>query len=212
VDLVEQWHHVLQLLNLPDTPQVLVAAPDREDAVLAALHRARPSAKVVVLDVGGARDTRTGAVAQRVRATGPAMGSLIAADSIDLALLDHAIDDVVLEAVARHEGMKDEGHRGEYAPKARAVRAYWRSGDLERVALPELAELVSACARALRPSGCIVFSHRVMGEDLLGQPMDLYTDYLALTRRWLLSAGLRLREASLDGLDPHWWMCLERTG
>jgi hypothetical protein len=210
VDLVEQWHDVLQLLSLPDTPQVLVAAPDDEEAVLAALQRARPSARVVVLSIGG-RSTPARGLAPRLPATPSAMESGIAESSIDLALLDHVIDDIVLEAVARREGIGDEDHRGEYAPKARAVRAYWRSGDLERVAIPELTDLVGACVRALRPSARMVFSHRVVGDDLSGQPMDLYTDYLALARRWLLSAGLRLREAPLDGLDPHWWMCLERA-
>ncbi|MFB3880361.1 MAG: hypothetical protein ACE149_03810 [Armatimonadota bacterium] len=189
--VADQWHRVLGLVRLPDEPRVLLASPDNEAEVLTAVSRLWPRARLTTVSVG-----------ERLPADSSAL---------DLALFDHALDDIVLEAVARAEGISDGDRRGEHAPRVRAIRAYWRSGELERVARPALAKLVAACERALRPGALIIFSHRVAGADLPGQPMDFYTDCLALARRWLSSAGLPLEEIQLDTLDPHWWLSLRKV-
>ncbi len=206
MDLVEQWDHVLGLAALPDSPLIIAAAPDEEDLLMSAIGRACPGASVTLL---GFERQCVGAPPRRVLADGSAISDAIAPGAVDLVVLDHVIDDVVLEAVARWEGIEGRGHRDERSPRARALRAYWRNGDLERAARSELAGLVAACARCLKPSGLMVLSHRVIAADLPCQPMDLYTDYLALARQWLLADVPGVHESPLDGFDPHWWMCLE---
>ena len=213
--VTDQWHRVLGLVRLPDEPHILLASPDNEAEVLVALSRRWPRAHVLALEIGGRGEPSESpegiAVQQRVSADAVADWRAKGDAGLDLVLFDHALDDIVLEAVARSEGTVEGDRRGEHAPMVRAVRAYWRSGELERVARPALARLVGVCERALSPGALIVFSHRVAAADLPGQPMDLYTDHLALARRWLTSSGLPLEEVRLDALDPHWWMCLRRA-
>jgi hypothetical protein len=215
VTIIEQWLNVLGRLGLADDPHVLVSSPDDEDDVLTALSRARPGARVVLLDIGSRPQSPSSDIREfglhRIGAAAFANRQGIAASSLDAALFDHALDDIIVDAVARREGIEQEEHRGEHAAKARAVRAYWRSGELERVARPALIQLVAACANALKRAAPLVFCHRVASADLPGQPMDLYTDYLALARSWVLSSDLGFREVALDGFDPHWWMRLERA-
>ncbi|MCJ7752876.1 MAG: hypothetical protein MUQ65_17610, partial [Armatimonadetes bacterium] len=138
----------------------------------------------------------------------------LAERSLDLVVFDHAIDDIVVEAVAHHEGIHTDPHgeRNEYSPRPRAVRAYWRSGDLEAVAAPALVRVVQSCLQALHPSAPMVFHHCVVDTHLVGgHPLDLYTEYLPLARRWITEAGIDLREIALDSFDPAWWMSLERA-
>jgi len=213
VSLSAQWPRLLDLLSLPPEPAVLVAAPDSDD-VMQALADARPRSRVTLLDVTSEpRPAPAAPVAHRIPLI-PGRDIGLAEGSLDLAIFDHAIDDIVVEAVAHHDGIHPDPHgdRGEYSPRPRAVRAYWRSGDLEAVAAPALVRVVQSCLRALRPSARMVFHHRVVDAHLVrGHPLDLYTEYLPLTRRWIAEAGIDLREIALDSFDQAWWMCLERA-
>ena len=213
MSLSAEWPRLLHLLSLPAEPAVLVAAPDSDD-VMQALADARPRARVTLLDVTPEpRPAPAAPVAHRIPLI-PGSDLDLAEGSFDLALLDHAIDDIVVEAVAHHDGihLDPHGDRGEYSPRARAVRAYWRSGDLEAVAAPALVRVVQSCLRALRPSARMIFHHRVVDAHLAGgHPFDLYTDYLPLARRWIAKARIDFREIALDSFDPAWWMCLERA-
>jgi len=213
VSLSAEWSRLLHLLSLPPEPAVLVAAPDSDD-VMQALADARPRARVTLLDVTPeSRPAPAAPVAHRIPLI-PGRDLDLAEGSFDLALLDHAIDDIVVEAVAHHEGihLDPHGDRGQYSPRPRALRAYWRSGDLEAVAAPALVRVVQSCLRALRPSGRMVFHHHVAEAHLVaGHPFDLYTEYLPLARRWIADAGIDLREIALDSFDQAWWMCLERA-
>jgi len=203
----DEWIRVLETLSLPPEPSVLVLAPDAERELLQAIQRVRARAAIAVL----ATASIPGAAARPfdVAPTGDLGPSL---ETVDLVACDHAIDDIVVEAVARHEGLPPEKPGGgEYAPRPRAVRAYWRSGDLEAVAAPAFVEAVRSFAGALRPSGCIVFHHEVRDAHLTdGHPLDLYAEYLALARRWLAASDLQLTEVTLDTLSPTWWMCLRK--
>ena len=208
-----EWPRLLDLLSVPPEPAILVAAPDGDD-LLQAIAELRPGARVSVLDL--TPDPRPTPPALDARRIPFIMGSPpdLGDDTLDLAVFDHAIDDIVVEAIARHEGIPPSSRedRGEYSPRPRAVRAYWRSGDLESVAAPALLEIVRSCSRALRPSARIVFHHRVVDAHLLaGHPLDLYAEYLSLARRWIADAHLDLREVSLDSYDPSWWMCLQKA-
>ena len=220
MNLFAEWSRLLDLLGVPPEPAVLAAAPDSDD-LLRALATLRPHARVTLLDIApGLQSHQTAdglpgaSPVQRVAfLPGTELG--LPEDSLDLAVFDHAIDDVVVEAIAQHEGIHShaQGDRGEYSARPRALRAYWRSGDLETVAVPAFLALVQSCLRAVRPSAHLVFHHRVLDAHLLaGHPLDLYTEYLPLARRWIAEAGLPLREVALDSFAPSWWMCLQRPG
>ena len=217
--LSAEWSRLLDLLSLPMEASVLVAAPDSDERLLRVLADVRPRARVSLLDIAPGLPADSPADSSPfpsvVRRIAPIPGGELdlPEDSFDLAVFEHAIDDIVVEAVAHHEGIESQarGEGGEYSPRSRAVRAYWRSGDLEAVAAPALVRVVELGLRALRPSARMVFHHRVVDAHLVaGHPLDLYTEYLPLTRRWIAEAGLRLREVALDSFDPTWWMCLER--
>lgn len=201
-----QWARVLGLLRLPPEPSVLIVAPDTEDALIELVRRHHPNAKCSVLELPCAdpappSDERTRLDAAHLTRLGQVF---------DVALFDHVLDDIVAEAVARSEGI-DSGDAtlGEYAPRPRALRAYWRSGELEGVAAPELVSIVEACSQALRRDGHLILHHRVENAHLTqGHPMDLYAEYVPLARGWLRNSEIGLREISLDSLDPQWWLCL----
>ncbi|MBN1458112.1 MAG: hypothetical protein JXA57_01155 [Armatimonadetes bacterium] len=202
----DQWAHVLQLLRLPAEPSILIVAPDTEDALLGLVRRHYPEARCSVLELPGLDASTSSSVHTRVELT-RLHGS---EHMFDVALFDHALDDIVMGGVARNEGIsRTDTGLGEYAPGPRAIRAYWRSGELEAVAAPELVSTIGACAQALRPGGHLILHHRVENAHLTqGQPMDLYTEYVPLARTWLRHGKLDLTEVSLDSLDPQWWLCL----
>ena len=163
-----EWPRLLELLNVPSEPAILVAAPDSED-LLQAIADLRPNARVSILDLTPHPPPAPAALAAHripyINGNPLDLGDR----TLDLAVFDHAIDDIVVEAIAHHDGIPPDSHEdsGEYSPRPRAVRAYWRSGDLESVAAPALLHIVRSCARALRPSARIVFHHRVI-DSLVG--------------------------------------------
>lgn len=208
-----EWTRLLDLLNLPAEPAALVAAPDG-DTVLQALAGLRPRVQLTLLDLTpDPRPAPVASVARRLPLL-PSRDLHLPESSLDLAIFDHAIDDIVVEAIADHDGIPPDapGDRGEYSPRPRAVRAYWRSGDLDTIAAPALLRIVRSCLLALRPSAPMLFHHRVVDAHLTGgHPLELYAEYLSLARRWIADAGLELREVPLDSFDPAWWMCLKRA-
>ncbi len=212
--LVADWRPVLRLLRLPRAPRVLVAAPHSPEDVADAIRSVRRRARIFVVDVGAER----GGVGERHRVPAKCLAleklrTSLAADSLDLIVFEHAMDDIVLEAVARHEGLgPDEEEPGEYSPRPRALRAYWRSGDLERIAVPFFIDLLAECQNLLASSGRIVFHHQIRDADLVtGQPMEVYAEYIRLARRWIADSAVQLREVPVDSLHPQWWLCLRRA-
>lgn len=212
--LAADWRPVLQLLGLPRTPKVLVAAPHSPRGLADVIRSVRPRARIVMVDMAAERRGVGG------RCTVPAervaleeFGTSLAADSLDLVVFEHAMDDIVLEAVARHEGLgPEEEEPGEYSLRPRALRAYWRSGDLERVAAPFFVDVLAGCRRALASFGRIVLHHRIRDADLAtGQPMEVYAEYLHWARRWIADSAVQLREVMVDSLHPQWWLCLKRA-
>lgn len=199
MDSISRWVRIFEIVGLPADPLVLAVAPRGADAIAEALRATAPAARLTELAIAAPKRGLSLTLSQ-----GP----------FHLALFDHAIDDIVSAAVAAEEGVdvNAEGRVGDPAA-ARALRAYWRAGDLHQIAAPALTALVDLCRAALRPHGRLVFAHQVFDSDLrLGQPLEVYADYIPLARKWIAEAGLPLRELTLDGLDPHWWLCLERTG
>ncbi len=176
-----------------------------DDALARAVSLRHPTATVVALDIGAA--------ARGGRPPDSLLREQLEAETFHLIALRHVIDDIVEAAVAEQEGMVlDLGADDARSDIMRSLRAYSRSDDLEAIALPRLIEVVEACAAALHPNGNLLLTHEVLDSDLrLGHPLEIYADYVPLARRWLAEAGLPLHEISLDGVEPHWWLCLQRA-
>jgi len=205
VDSISAWLRILDSFQVPTDGSVVELAPSGDDTLSHALAQRNPRASLAKLSIPPSVGVRA-ALAAQVR-------DQIAPLSTHLIAIRHAVDDIVDATIARHEGLglllPAETRQ---AAVVRAVRAYWRSGDLERVVAPELVGVVGELCPALRPAGRLVFSHEVVDSDLrLGQPLDLYVEYIPLTRRWLAGADLPLQEIALDGFDPHWWLFLKRA-
>ena len=199
MDSISRWVRIFEIVGLPPDPLVLAVAPRGAGAIAEALRAAAPVARLTELAIA---------------ARGRGLPLTVPGGPFHLALFDHAIDDIVSAAIAAEEGVdvNAEGRVGDPAA-ARALRAYWRAGDLHQIAAPAVTAVVDLCRAALRPDGRLVFAHQVFDSDLrLGQPLEVYADYIPLARKWIAEAGLPLRELTLDGLDPHWWLCLERIG
>jgi hypothetical protein len=205
VDSDSVWPGVLDALRLPSPCSVLDVVAGEDDALPRALSQRDPTATVLTLDIG--------ATAQGGRPPDSLLREQLEAGTFHLIALRHVIDDIVESAVAEHEGVAlDRAADDARSDIMRSLRAYSRSGDLEEIALPRLIEVVDACAAALHPNGSLLLTHEVFDSDLLlGHPLELYADYIPLARRWLAEAGLPLHEISLDGFEPHWWLCLRRA-
>lgn len=200
MDSITRWVRIFEIVGLPPDPLVLAVAPRGTGAIAQALRAAAPAARLTELTI-----------APRDRG----LPLTLPEGPFHLALFDHAIDDIVCAAVAAEEGagVDPEGRVADPPAAARCLRAYWRAGELDQIAAPAVTALVDLCRAALRPHGRFVFAHQVFDSDLrLGQPLEVYADYIPLARKWIAEAGLPLRELTLDGLDPHWWLCLERNG
>jgi len=205
VDSDSVWSGVLDALRLPSPSAVLDVVAREDDALARALSHRDPTATVIALDIGAA--------ARGGRPPDSLLREQLEVGTFHLIALRHVIDDIVESAIAEHEGMAlDRGDDDARSDIMRSLRAYARSDDLEEIALPRLIEVVDACAAALHPNGNLLLTHEVLDSDLrLGHPLELYADYVPLARRWLAEAGLPLEEISLDGVEPHWWLCLQRV-
>lgn len=199
---------------------MLVVAPERESMVLDALGRALPGARALALHlpvayVGSGARTSQGVEVEPLSVRVSQLPNRPAARRFHAAALDHALDDLVHDIIAEREGIAAEPAEpvGEYSPLPRAVRAYWRSGDFERVVAPELLRFFEWIRSVLHPGSRMILSHYISGRELrAGQPLDLYSEYVPIVRRWVGVSDLGLREVSLDHLDAQWWLCLERVG
>ncbi|MDH4179592.1 MAG: hypothetical protein OEV33_03705 [Armatimonadota bacterium] len=205
MDSKSTWADVIDALQLPSGCSVLEVVARGDDSLARALYHRNPTAALITLDMRAADNTGRPLAALLCEQFDPGAFHLIA--------LRHIIADIVESAVAEQEGITPDSSAGEAQPAVmRALRAYWRSGDLENTVVPRFLDIVDACRSALRPQGRILLAHQVLDSDLrLGHPLELYADYIPLARRWLAEAALPLREIPLDGFDPHWWLCLQRT-
>jgi len=205
------WKEIFRLIALPEEPRVLLAAPDEERALVDTLRAVYPRARISAIDIAqGTANPTQSLEGDRYAAMSPDFGGQLPPAAFDVSLIEHALDDIVVEAVANSEGLAPDDGGGEYAPRSRAVRAYWRCGDLESIARPAFLSILDACSRALRPEALLILHHQVLNADLIGgMPMDLYTEYVELARNWIRESSLPLCEVSLDSLDSHWWLCLK---
>jgi len=208
VEGLSPWQSGFAALALRGGASVLEIAGKPDGALRDELSRWSPGCWYLSAELGApaASVPRPAADALAILAAVP-----LQPNSYDLIALTQAIPRIVLDAVAEREGMAIE--RGQWQTRLpdlmRALRAYWRSGEVEEIAAPRVAAVVRACAGALRRQGAIVFSHHVDDEDLLlGHPLDLHTEYVPLIRSWVAASNVGLAEKRVEGMDPQWWLCL----
>lgn len=197
------WPTVVAALTLPPRSSILDVSPRGDDSVARALAARDPAAAITSLDTSTASATSLLTLIE----------NCLSPQAFDLISFHHTIDDIAAAAIAERERIPPGADPTDaQSDLLRALRAYWRSGDFERVVAPRFTEIAVACLHALRPSGRILFAHEVLDSDLLhGHPLEIYTDYIPLARRWLAGAALPIREIALDGMDSHWWLCLQRA-
>ena len=212
MDDTSAWECVLDFMRLPERPRVQEVVFSADLTVPRALAQVRPGAYYTALVMRAADDS---ARAQELAGMPLELGPEGGPESFDLIALHHAVGELIESAVAEAEGIggftpDPEQVRGQVV---RALRAYHRSGELEDAARPRFLRALTGLSRTLSRAGRIVMSHHVLESDLmLGHPLDAYTDYLTMARRWVSEAGLPFQEVSADGLPRQWWLCLALAG
>ncbi len=130
--------------------------------------------------------------------------------SFDVACFHHAINDILQTAVAEPRGMDTTAI--DWFPNERQM-IEWLAEDFQKDRLesrgkPEIMSIVTSATRLVKPGGYLVFDHfnwcRYMGVDWF--PWDLFYNLIPMTRAWIRESALPLKEVSLPGLPPQWWM------
>lgn len=135
-------------------------------------------------------------------------------ESVDLFAFHHAIKDVVQTIAFGIEGRDTAAVDWFHVlpDMVRMVAEYWSDGRMESRVRPEYLRLVAVCAGLLKPGGVMAFTHHMYQGDIdLGYPMDLYSAYVPIARRWMHGSNLPLEEISLAGYDPDWWLFLRKA-
>jgi hypothetical protein len=157
VDSKSTWADVIDALQLPSGCSVLEVVARGDDSFARALYHRNSTAALITLDMRAADNTGRPLAALLRRQFDPGAFHLIA--------LRHIIGDIVQSAVAEQEGITPDSGAGEAQPAVmRALRAYWRSGDLENTVVPRFLDIVDACrcgrsrSTGSIPTGCCVSS------------------------------------------------------
>lgn len=135
---------------------------------------------------------------------------------IDVACFHHAVNDILQTAVSEPRGMNTTAV--DWFPNERQMIEWLdedaKAGRIEGRGKPELLRIVGDAVRLVRPGGFLVFDHfnwcRFIGVDWF--PWDLFYNLIPMTRAWIAESALPVAEVSLDGVDPQWWMILQKTG
>ena len=212
MDHTSAWERVLDFMRLPERPRLQEVVFGADLTVARALAQVRPGAYytplVMSADGGSARVEALAGMPLEVSLEG-------GPEPFDVIALHHGVDDLIESAVAEAEGIGGSPTDSEQMRNrvVRALRAYHRLGELEDTARPHFLRALTGLSRTLSHGGRLVMSHHVLESDLmLGHPLDAYTDYLTMARRWVSEAGLPLQEVSADGLPGQWWLCLALGG
>ncbi len=140
--------------------------------------------------------------------------SRLTSASFDVACFHHAINDLLQTAVSEPRGM--DTRTVDWWPNERTMIQWlaeeWRAGTLHLRARPALMDAVRFASDLVKPGGFLLFDHWtwIGHREQEWFPWELFCDMVPLTRRWIQEERLPLVERPLPGLDPQWWMCLQR--
>jgi len=135
--------------------------------------------------------------------------------SMDVACFHHAVNDILQTAVSEPRGMDTTAV--DWFPNERQMIEWLAedstAGRLEARGKPELMQIVSDAVQLVRPGGFLVFDHfnwcRFIGVDWF--PWELFYNLIPMTRQWIAESGLPMTEIPLDGVDPQWWMVVQKS-
>jgi len=135
--------------------------------------------------------------------------------SVDVACFHHAVNDILQTAVSEPRGMNTADI--DWFPNERQMIEWLaedaRAGRLEQCGRPELMQIVCDAVRLIRPGGYLLFDHfnwcRFTGVPWF--PWDLFYNLMPMTRQWITASNLPLSEVCLEGIDPQWWLILQKV-
>jgi SAM-dependent methyltransferase len=137
-----------------------------------------------------------------------------AVEGADIACFHHAINDILQTSVSEPRGMNTR--TVDWWPNERQM-IEWLAADIEagkidEYAKPALLQAVKHAVRLVKPGGYLVFDHWTWeGHRKLDWfPWELYCNLIPMAREWIHGAGLPIKERSLSGRDPQWWMCFQK--
>jgi SAM-dependent methyltransferase len=135
--------------------------------------------------------------------------------SVDVACFHHAVNDILQTAVSEPRGMDTTDI--DWFPNERQMIEWLaedaQAGRLEQCGKPELMQIVADAARLVRPGGYLLFDHfnwcRFAGVPWF--PWDLFYNLIPMTRQWIAASNLPVSEVCLEGIDPQWWLVLQKA-
>ena len=135
--------------------------------------------------------------------------------SVDVACFHHAVNDILQTAVSEPRGM--DTTEVDWFPNERQMIEWLaedaRAGRLEQCGKPELMQIIGDAARLVRPGGYLLFDHfnwrRFIGVSWF--PWDFFYNMVPMARQWIARSDLPLSEVCLEGVDPQWWLILQKV-
>jgi hypothetical protein len=132
----------------------------------------------------------------------------------DAAIFQHAVNDILQGIVAEQIGIdtaKNDWFAILPAMIAEMAKRH-RDGTLEATAKPEFLHLMEAVTKTVKPGGILFFTHWEYEDDLaMGYPPELYSNFIALARKWITDANLPLTEVHMTGFDAAYRLILRKT-
>jgi len=216
---VADWKGVMDHAHLnPDALVVEVASGASDPVPAAASLAVGPSCRYISANLNKHLTNGLRRALQRLPITwdiieddAAHLGQYIRPSSADLIAFHHAVNDVLQTIIFGLEGRDTViPDWGDVLPDmVRLTGKWWTDGRLESTARPEFMKLIAVCTELLRPGGIAAFTHHMYEVDIsLGYPMDLYSRFIPLARRWILAEPLPLKEVMIEGYDPDWWLFL----
>lgn len=217
-----RWAAALRAAGLHEPISLLEIAPGCNGTVLEALEAFNhPETSYTALDA----NIQLTCTYRNLAADVPTRFSIIEGDarrvcdyvqkeSFDAVALEHAINDMILEIIAKKHGIDTVGRSwGEIHPDMTAlVREEIERGTLEKSVRSELVGILASCVSALKSRGCLIASHFMQYYN--ANDGDRYYNYwenlIPTIRQWVNEARIGT-EIYIDRFDRQWWMFIQKT-
>jgi hypothetical protein len=135
------------------------------------------------------------------------------AESVDLVVFQHAVNDVFQAILCDQEGIDTvDSDWMETLPRMiRILQREISENTLENHVKPGWLALLDHLSPVLKKDGLMVMNHYMFQLDLdWGYPPGLWEKMIPITRTWL--KGLNgFKELYFDGFDPQWWLFIQKN-
>ncbi|MFW5998907.1 MAG: hypothetical protein ACOC4G_01870 [Bacillota bacterium] len=132
----------------------------------------------------------------------------------DITAFQHAINDMIQTIAAQKSGIDTVNNDWfDILPDmVKIVTGYYKNNTLKDNIYNEFMEQIKVCTKLLKKGGCLVFNTHVFQMDLdAGYPLDLYSNFVKIARKWINESSLNLKEVELKGFEKKWWLILEKN-